>query len=947
MAQARHLSGTGATGSDTLALERFPLSFFPKSTTAVNWERLPRQDLLYDMQLSVPELLPSARFLQREAGRQLFVAFITSLLLAVAVLVVAQVIPWNILLGGASLIALVAMVARTWNLRAMQLDTLWRGAYVLGGSIVLVAIACVVTLSYVGATLLASVLAIVAVAKFGKRPFRFCAEMTCAHPCLQPQESEKARQIPRPDYRVLIAVLGAVVVLPLISTSLAIGAVIVISLLKFRSRYRDIPLLPLLAAFGRYAWMPGGLLAPGSWPVRSSQARRASHLPQLFFPLYFALLLGTGFYMPSDLLFPWLLDGFAEISTDNAQAAMQAREQLWTQLQDHPERWVYFAFQSTIRTNGANGWLFVLPVALALILPPLVLVAVFDEPVRSLMRLESWVSGRARKDPRPEWQWYVDKLRTSLHRAPDPLVDDGASSKRQPTRFDLLEAEHLFMGVEPVEGFPILLQRKALAEHMYITGETGSGKTSVGIMPLLMQLIRGHEKLEEDGTRTTTDMPPIVVIDLKGDLALFNCVRAEAEKRREALGIEKDSPEEDYAFRFFSTVPGHRTHHFNPMRSLSAGKRSVMQLAEILMESLSLSHGEGYGRSYYSRRSRHVLQTILREGDGKIQSIEDLHKAVTLFARKHENRKVVQDTFELVATIDALSRYKQLATTETEAEQSLGIHMPTLLEKRQVAYFWLPAARESISVREIGKLALFCLLSAAIDRQDRGEKTRQCYLVIDEFQRLAGENFKIILEQARSFGIGAVLANQSAADLRTPTADLRTTIKTNTRIKQHFSVNGTEELRELSQLSGEELVHLNSWGLTLTQTAGSTARGGIRAVQSHTVQQDIRPRLTINELLANSDHPLESMLLISRGAGYAQFAGLPVPLRSAWAMSQGDYDRLNKKRWPEEEELQTVEVESDPKQIDAQAQQHTSEAQRAALLEQIDEMDASDDRVTR
>lgn len=137
--------------------------------------------------------------------------------------------------------------------------------------------------------------------------------------------------------------------------------------------------------------------------------------------------------------------------------------------------------------------------------------------------------------------------------------------------------------------------------------------------------------------------------------------------------------------------------------------------------------------------------------------------------------------------------------------------MPELIEHRQVAYFWLPAALESISVREIGKLALFCLLTAAIDRQRTTGQRRQVYLVIDEFQRLAGENFKVILEQARSFGLSTILANQTQSDLKTHDIDLTPTVRTNTRTKLYFAVTDPDEVRTLSNASGDEVALIQSY----------------------------------------------------------------------------------------------------------------------------------------
>jgi hypothetical protein len=67
-------------------------------------------------------------------------------------------------------------------------------------------------------------------------------------------------------------------------------------------------------------------------------------------------------------------------------------------------------------------------------------------------------------------------------------------------------------------------------------------------------------------------------------------------------------------------------------------------------------------------------------------------------------------------------------------------------------------------------------------------------LVIDELQRVAGENLQGILQDARSFGIHAILANQSLTDLKSPTGfDLGPTIMTNTRVKFFFTSPSEQE----------------------------------------------------------------------------------------------------------------------------------------------------------
>jgi hypothetical protein len=115
--------------------------------------------------------------------------------------------------------------------------------------------------------------------------------------------------------------------------------------------------------------------------------------------------------------------------------------------------------------------------------------------------------------------------------------------------------------------------------------------------------------------------------------------------------------------------------------------------------------------------------------------------------------------------------------------------MPNVLKNREVAYFWLPAALESISVGEIAKLVLFNLRTAAQDwKRQHADDPRRTILVVDELQRVAGENLRGILQDARSFGISAILANQSLRDLRSASGfDLGPAIMTNTRVKFFFT----------------------------------------------------------------------------------------------------------------------------------------------------------------
>lgn len=327
-----------------------------------------------------------------------------------------------------------------------------------------------------------------------------------------------------------------------------------------------------------------------------------------------------------------------------------------------------------------------------------------------------------------------------------------------------------------IEGpYPLYLHEDLLKEHCYLVGPTGTGKSSLGIMPLLIQIIHGHA---QPGAARRSPLQPIVILDLKGDAALFHTVKQEVQRE----GLQQ--------FKFFNLEKNAATYRFNPFRGFNPELRSLSQLCQMILDALALNHGKGYGRSYYTERSRAALSKALR-ANPSIASFHQLRQTIDHILQNERDKQARADAFELISVIETLGDYRQLITGP---EDELGnresiIYMPDVLRERQVVYFWLPAALESISAGEIAKLILFNLRAAAQDHKRlHPDDPVQTVLVIDELQRCAGENLAGILQDARSFGIGAILANQSLQDLRSPTGfDLGPTILTNTCVKFFFT----------------------------------------------------------------------------------------------------------------------------------------------------------------
>lgn len=466
---------------------------------------------------------------------------------------------------------------------------------------------------------------------------------------------------------------------------------------------------------------------------------------------------------------------------------------------------------------------------------------------------------------------------------------------------DPVERNSIIIGTHSTADYPILLPTDILREHAHILGDSGSGKTALGLSPMISQIIRmsgrdardaekrqveREEQLLKRPSRRDPDPVPasVVIIDLKGDMALFHGAKLEAER---ALG--KGS------FKWFTNELGRSSYLFNPLTQTHMEGLTRHQQAEVLLHSLGLEHGEGYGRSYFSRAARQVLVKILEREDCELRSFREIVPLTEDTMRKHLGVKKTEwdAAGELFGVIDALAGIDAINCISGDGTpQSVidsGIDMVDVVRRPQVVYFYLPAAIQSASARELGKLAFHSLLTAAIYEERLSHKVRPVYLFVDEFQQIVSENLEIMLRQARSKGIATILANQTISDLHTATANLIPTVSANTRYKQVFSASDTEQQDMLIKASGETIDYVQ--GFSRTQM-GMTARF------TYSWNQLITPRINRNELISISDEPTDCLCHVTRSAGYAQFGGFPVPVTTQFHITEGEYKHRASLHWP-------------------------------------------------
>lgn len=427
-------------------------------------------------------------------------------------------------------------------------------------------------------------------------------------------------------------------------------------------------------------------------------------------------------------------------------------------------------------------------------------------------------------------------------------VWDAAVGRIQSSK-NSLERGHVLLGFHAEYGYPVLVPTRVLNEHMHILGDSGSGKTSRVLAPLIAQLIRAGGS-------------GILIIDLKGDRALFESVR---------LGAEQHGR----TFKHFTNVLGKSSYTFNPVLQVNSKTTSIAQFVETLMEALRLNHGDGYGSRFFTSQTRSwLLKTVKRFPN--IATFEELlSKATPEFFKNEAEMDRCREAISVIqqiAEVTALNWKPNAGESDLPAREA--IFMPDVVRLGHIVYVSIPAIGETSTVKEVGNLFLYALLTAQKAYKDAGG-TKQTYLVIDEVQQMASDGFKLILRQARSFGLSMCLANQSESDLISRSTNrLLDTIKANTQVKVYLTATDPLTIK------------------TLEKSSGLIAYSGMNG------KLDYRPRLTVNDIAHYSGHSDYCICWITRDSGFSAYGGNWFGMRTCFHIDRAEFERRDNAPWP-------------------------------------------------
>lgn len=322
-----------------------------------------------------------------------------------------------------------------------------------------------------------------------------------------------------------------------------------------------------------------------------------------YFPFHMMLVPGTPWAQTAALGWPWddmrdkppLRDTVLDANRANLdrlahyrpELAQRYRERLvqyadasetYVELSGEPESWLLVAVRGLFTGDSRYVWALVCAVVPSIVVPPMVLLTILFAVVGRGVPLVAARLRRLERRQGNDFDFYVERLLDSRY-----VFPDGAK-----------ERDHIWLGVDTDYGRPILLSRDILNGHAHILGSTQSGKTSLCLSPMLPQMIRALDP----GSRNHRRQSSIVIIDLKGDPALFHGVRHECQNR----GL---------TFKHFTNRFTDATFAFNPFEQTHLRDVSPEQRVDMLARAMGIFYGNKYPEVYWSDMNAHVFRNLL------------------------------------------------------------------------------------------------------------------------------------------------------------------------------------------------------------------------------------------------------------------------------------------------------------------------------------------------
>jgi len=348
--------------------------------------------------------------------------------------------------------------------------------------------------------------------------------------------------------------------------------------------------------------------------------------------------------------------------------------------------------------------------------------------------------------------------------------------------------QKILIGKNHLSGRNIYLPLSEFQSHIHVLGRTGQGKSKF-LEHLAREIIQNKNSL--------------ILIDGKGDLydsMVKFCTRRRLENR--TILIDPHQTEYSVGINYLELF----------------GKTNPEELAEMILEGLKKIFGEDEQyQPWFERWALASLVPLIKTGGTLIDLVEFSSLADSRFRDKI--LKELDDDFyskewrelEIFKKLEQATMINVLRTRAGKIFSSLPLRY--ILGQKKTTINWQkvmseggiiladlsrrsPLTEKTASV--LGIAILHQIIQNAYQRPK--EKRRSCYLMVDEFQKFACNDFADALETLRGLGVYLILSNQELQQLKDESERLYSSVMANTRIKITFSISRQDALEMAEEL---------------------------------------------------------------------------------------------------------------------------------------------------
>jgi hypothetical protein len=314
----------------------------------------------------------------------------------------------------------------------------------------------------------------------------------------------------------------------------------------------------------------------------------------------------------------------------------------------------------------------------------------------------------------------------------------------------------------------VFLTERDRRQHVYIVGQTGTGKTTLLKTMIVADMVAGKG---------------LAVIDPHGDL--FDELLTHIPKERINDVVILDPTDMEYPVGLnMLECPNEEMRHF-VVREM----RAIME--RLIRDQYEHAAAEVAGPAFYQHMQMNMLLAMSNPDDpGTLLEFYEIFQHEDYWRRwvplRWTEPQLERWTKQNLPNIDYTKRYNDTMTWGEYLSSKFDdfvfdpklrlifgqkrstIDLRRIMDEGKILLVNLAKGElTEANARFLGMVLMAKVMAAAMSRAELPvERRRMFYLYVDEFQSLATQSFVLLLSEARKFGLGLILANQFLSQIK-------------------------------------------------------------------------------------------------------------------------------------------------------------------------------------